>query len=109
VLGSSKSRFVGEGEDFAACMGQIEESLCVVGDVAREFGATVTIEHLNHNETNTLVTAKESADIIRRIAHPNIKLMIDYFHFTTESEEFSVIESNADIIKHLHIAPRFHP
>jgi sugar phosphate isomerase/epimerase len=104
VLGSSKSRYVNPGEDFAACMSQLQESFGTVGDIAAEFGVTVTLEHLNHNETNTLITAKETAQVIRELSHPNIMLMIDYFHFTTEREQISVIENNGNIIRHLHIA-----
>ncbi len=104
VLGSSAARNIDEGEDPVTCMKQIEESFLISAEVASEYNTTIVLEHLNRRECNTLNTAKEGAELVRRIAHPNLQLLVDFFHFSYEKEPYSVFYDNKDIIKHMHIA-----
>lgn len=104
VLGSSKARNVEEGDDRDACMKQFEEALVIAGDIAGEYGTLVVLEPLNVKEANYLNTVAEGAVICRRVAHPNVMLLADYYHVAYASEPMSVFTDNADILRHMHIA-----
>ncbi len=62
-------------EDFAATPDCIWE----VGEIAAEYELTTMIEFLR---TSThLATLTSALDVIREAAHPNVRPMIDFFHF----------------------------
>jgi sugar phosphate isomerase/epimerase len=104
VLGSSKARFIKPEDDFSECMKQIEESSVAIGDIAREYGVNVVIEPLNKRETNTVNKVSEGAELVRKLNHPNIMLLADFFHWGVEEEPASAIYENGDILRHVHIA-----
>jgi len=104
VLGSSGARNLEEGDDRTACLAQFEEAIAVAGDVAKTVGTTIALEPLNVREANYLNTVAEGADICRRVAHPNVLLLADYFHVADSKEDLQVIVDNADILRHTHIA-----
>jgi len=104
VLGSSKARNIEEGDDRDSCLAQFEEALVIAGDVAKEYGTTVVLEPLNVKEANYLNTVAEGAVICRRINHPNVMLLADYYHVAYANEPMSVFTENADILRHMHIS-----
>lgn len=104
VLGSSKARNIEEGDDRDSCLAQFEEALTIAGDVAKEYGTTVVLEPLNEKEANYLNTVSEGAVICRRVNHPNIMLLADYYHVAYANEPMSVFTENADILRHMHIS-----
>jgi len=65
---------------------------------------TIVIEPLYTPETNMINTIKEGGDIVRKIDHPNVKLLCDIFHYAYEKEDIDVLYENKDILKHFHIA-----
>lgn len=108
VLGSSKSRSIDDGDDRADCLRQFEEALVVAGDIARQYDSLVVLEPLNAKETNNLNTVAEGAAICRRLAHPSVRLLADYYHVMYAKEPLSVYTDNADLLCHLHIADPIH-
>ena len=105
VFGSASARSVAEGESFEECLKQINEGYFAASEVAKEYGVDIALEPINAKEGNTLNTVSEGADLVRRLAHPNLFLLVDYFHlFQEEKPDHSVIINNADIIRHMHIA-----
>jgi len=104
VLGSGKSRNLEEGDDRESCLKQFEEAVAAAGDVAAVYGTTIVLEPLRVAEANYLNTVAEGAEICRRMAHPNVLLLADYFHVDDWGEELSVLEANKDILRHVHIA-----
>ena len=62
-------------DDFAATPDCIREA----GEIAREYNLTAMIEFLR---TSThLATLTSSLTVIREAAHPNVRPMLDFFHF----------------------------
>ena len=104
VLGSSKARNIAEGDDRESCLKQFEEAIVVAGDVAKTTGTTIVLEPLRAFEANYLNRVSEGAEICRRVAHPNILLLADYFHVMDAKEDLQVLVDNADLLRHLHIA-----
>ncbi len=104
VLGSSKARNIAEGDDRETCLKQFEEAIVVAGDVAKTTGTTIVLEPLRAFEANYLNLVSEGADICRRVAHPNIHLLADYYHVMDAKEDLQVLVDNADILRHMHIA-----
>lgn len=104
VLGSGNSRNVTDGDDRDECVSQFEEALSIVGNIAMRTGTTVVIEPLRAKETNLVNTVSEGAEICRRVDHPNIRLLADYFHVVESGEGLGAIVENRDLIRHIHIA-----
>lgn len=104
VLGSGKSRSIGDGEDDAACMRQFEEVVRLAGELAQPYGITVALEPLRRAETNVINTVEEGGAVCRRIAHPNVRLLADLYHVADAGEPLDVLKQNADLLCHMHIA-----
>ena len=104
VLGSGTARRIEEGDDRAACIAQLDEMFWTVGERAKEYGITVAIEPLNKGEVNNLNSVGEAAETVRRVGHPNITVMADFFHVAQENEPFSIVVTEKDILTHLHIS-----
>jgi sugar phosphate isomerase/epimerase len=69
-------------EDFAATPDCIREA----GEIAREYNLTAMIEFLR---TSThLATLTSSLKVIREAAHPNVRPMLDFFHFWSGLSKF---------------------
>jgi len=84
-------------EDFAATPGCIRE----VGEITRGFGLTAMIEFAR---TSThLATLPSTLQVIREAAHPNVRPMLDFFHFwsgLSKLEDLDMIEPGE--IAHVH-------
>ena len=104
VLGSGTARRFEEGDDIASCTAQLDEMFWTVGERAKEYGITVAIEPLNRGEVNNLNSVAEAAETVRRVGHPYITVMADFFHVAKENEPFSIVEKEKAILTHLHIS-----
>lgn len=81
----------------------ISKLLTVMEGEARENGITVAIEPLNKKETNMLLTTDEAMGYIRELELPNLKLLVDLYHFYCEGESLDRIYEYGPYIKHVHI------
>ena len=104
VLGSSKARNIAEGDDRETCLKQFEEAIVIAGDVAKTTGTTIVLEPLRVAEANYLNRVSEGAEICRRVAHPNILLLADYYHVMDAKEDLQVLVDNKDILRHTHVS-----
>lgn len=82
----------------------IRDLLVVMEEEARKNDVTIVIEPLNSKETNVLNTTKESMEYIRELELPNLKLLVDLYHFYCENEPIDRIYEYGPYIKHVHIA-----
>ncbi len=74
-------------EDFAAPADCIRET----GEIAREYDLTAMIEF---TRTSThLATLGSSLHVIREAAHPNVRPMLDFFHFWAGLSKFEDLDS----------------
>ncbi len=73
-------------EDFAATPDSIREA----GEIAREYNLTAMIEF---TRTSThLATLTSSLEVIREAAHPNVRPMLDFFHFWSGLSKFEDLD-----------------
>jgi sugar phosphate isomerase/epimerase len=86
IYSPSSTRRAVTAEDFAATPDCIRET----GEIAREYNLTAMIEFLR---TSThLATLASSLQMIREAAHPNVRPMLDFFHFWSGLSKFEDLD-----------------
>jgi sugar phosphate isomerase/epimerase len=66
----------------------------------------IVIEPLNRGECNFINTVTEAVDIARRVQSPNVKCLVDSYHFWLEDESLSALEAAMPWIRHVHVADK---
>ena len=75
--------------------------------VAEDAGVTLLLEPLNTFDRPSYVLpySKDAFDIVKGIASPSVKLLLDIYHTQRmEGNLINIIESNVDHIGHFHVA-----
>ena len=104
VWGSAGSRKVPEGFSRDRAREQIAVFLQMAGDVARRHEIVIAIEPLRRQESNILNTGAESLEMVRLVKHPNVRMIIDYYHLREENEDARIVETAQREIVHFHFA-----
>jgi len=104
VWGSAGSRNVPEGFPRERAWQQIVEFLRMAGPMAESRKITIAIEPLRKQESNVINTGGEAFRLVREVGHPNVKMIIDYYHLAEEHEDPQILETARDAIVHLHFA-----
>ncbi len=104
VIGSSKARNIREGYTKEEAEEQFCEVLRICGEVGAKYGIVATVEPLNFNETNFIITFADGIDIAKKTAHPNVLAMIDLYHHAVNGEDLSTLDGTEGILIHAHIA-----
>ena len=91
-----------EGDRWDEKHAKLVESMRTLGDLAAKKGVTLVIE--NHFNTMT-VSAKQSADTIREINHPNVKILYDQANLTfTNNEDWPEATAlQKGLVGHMHV------
>jgi sugar phosphate isomerase/epimerase len=103
VFGSGKSRNRPAELSYAAAFRRLVEIYRLTGQVAAQYGVTIVAEPLNRGECNMLNSMAEAAALCAVVDHPQVRLLTDYYHVTTEGEPLSDI-SRIGGFAHAHIA-----
>jgi len=77
VLGSPAQRSVQPGDTYEAVWARSVEMLKACGDEAERRGAVIALEPLTMKETNFLITAKETVQLIQEVGCPAVRLHLD--------------------------------
>ena len=86
IYAPSITRRTVTAEDFAATPDCIREA----GEIAREYDLTAMVEFLR---TSThLATLTSSLEVVREAAHPNVRPMLDFFHFWSGLSKFDDLD-----------------
>jgi sugar phosphate isomerase/epimerase len=115
VLGSPLQRNIPEGYTRQQAMEFAADSLRYCLPALDATGVKVCLEPLTPKETNFLNTAMEAVELIRKLAHPKVKLHLDVKAMSAEAEPASeVIRANTAHTYHFHAndptdPPRFAP
>ena len=104
VWGSAGSRNVPEGFSRDRANEQIAEFLHMAGEIAKKHNIVIAIEPLRHQESNILNTGGEALEMVRRVKHPNVAMIIDYYHMRVENEDPHILEKGKREIVHIHFA-----
>jgi len=104
VWGSAGSRNVPEGFSRDKAWSQIVEFLKYSGDLARSRDIVIAIEPLRKQESNIINTGAEALKLVHDVNHPNVKMIIDYYHLRVEKEDPEIVERARNEIVHFHFA-----
>jgi sugar phosphate isomerase/epimerase len=102
--GSAGSRNVPEGFSRERASEQIAQFLRMAGGIGHRHDVVVAIEPLRHQESNILNTGAEALEMVRKVNHPNVRMIIDYFHMREENEDPRIVETAKREIVHYHFA-----
>lgn len=72
--------------------------------LAAKYNVRIILENLNSTETNFLNTVRESADVVRRVSHPNFRLNADLYHMLKEDESPESIVNAGKLIVYVELA-----
>ena len=102
VFGSGGARRVPDGFPREAAFMQLAGMLKSASEKFE--GITVAIEHLNEGETNIINSLDEVHELMCGVNAPNVKMLVDLYHFAFENKELSEIKKYAGDVAHVHIA-----
>jgi D-psicose/D-tagatose/L-ribulose 3-epimerase len=104
VWGSSQSRNVPDGFSRDTAWRQMQEFLHLLGDIAARNNLMIGIEPLRKQECNIINTAAEAMKLAHEVNHPNIKIIVDFYHLRQENEDPDIVRIAQKDIVHLHFA-----
>lgn len=106
VFGSPGARTAPDGFPLEKAWDQLKEFLRTCAEVidARGYGMVIGIEALRRPETNVINSVTEALKLATEVAHPKIRLIVDFYHLAFENEDPDVILEARDMIVHLQIA-----
>jgi D-psicose/D-tagatose/L-ribulose 3-epimerase len=104
VFGSSGAKNVPLGFSRDTAWRQIVELLRHLGPMAAQHHLIIAIEPINREESNMINLAAEGLRMAREVDHPNIQLLIDYYHLSMEREDHAILAEAGTAIRHLHFA-----
>ncbi len=103
VFGSPRQRSVPPGTDYAAARQRALETFAVCGRAAERYGVFFCLEPLSPEETNFMTTAREAIEIIRELAMPHVRLLLDVKAMSSESRPIpEIIREGAPYLEHFH-------
>lgn len=108
VFGSGGARAIPDGWDPARGRAQIVAFCEMVGPLAADHGIAIAVEPLNRKECNVLNTLAECAALVREVAHPAVRLLVDSYHLFVAAEPVTAIVDHGDLLVHAHIATGRH-
>jgi sugar phosphate isomerase/epimerase len=106
VFGSGGARNIPDGFQYKDAFEQLVYTMLTVSNIAAEHGVRIAIEPLNRNETNIIRDIGEAEKLMLAADRPNIRLLLDYYHFTLESDSVSALRrlSGEGRVIHAHFA-----
>jgi len=105
VFGSGGSRRLPEGFPRERGLEQVAGMLAVAGPIAAANKLTIVIEPLRSAEDNLINTAAAGLELATTVDHPNVRLLVDYYHMRSENESPDIVRAAGnDMLRHCHIA-----
>lgn len=104
VFGSAGARMIPEGFDRETARQQIITFATRAGRYAAESDITLVFEPLNRGECNIINSVEEGAEFTAAVNHPNVKCLVDSYHFWLEKEPLADLEGAMPMIRHVHVA-----
>lgn len=106
VFGSGSSRRIPDGYSKEETERQFVSLLQKMGPLAETYDVVVVLEPLRRAETNFLNSVSEGLGIVRKVNHPSIRLLADFYHMMQEEEGPDAILKAGSTIHHCHIAEK---
>ncbi len=106
VFGSGGARRIPDGFDRQLAWRQLIDFGQLCGPLAQACGVTVVVEPLNRHECNVLTAVGESADYVRAVDHPAVRLLVDAYHWYKDDDRVVDLVAAGSLLRHAHIATR---
>jgi sugar phosphate isomerase/epimerase len=106
VFGSGGARQIPEGWPLAEGFEQFVRALEVCAPLAAKHGVILVVEPLNRAECNLVNTVLEGAAAVARMNHPQVRLLVDFFHMMRNDESPDDIVKAGPWIAHAHAAEK---
>jgi sugar phosphate isomerase/epimerase len=106
VFGSGGSREIPGGFSRTKAEDQFVELGKRMADIAGKYGVVVVVEPLNKKECNFINSVAEGGELVKRIDHPNVRLLADIYHMLVEDEGPESLVEYGDLLRHIHIAEK---
>lgn len=105
VFGSGGARRVpADGFDRNRAVDQITDFLRLSAPLAAEHNVMLVVEPLNRRECNIINSIGEAMQYVRAVDHPNVRCLLDTYHFWLEREPLAHLEQALPDIRHVHVA-----
>lgn len=106
VFGSPGARSYPAGFSAETAWTQLRDFLRQAGETiaAKKYDLVIAIEPLRKPESNIINTVGEAARLARDVNHPNIRIIVDFYHLAFENDDPDAILAAKDLIVHLQIA-----
>jgi len=106
VFGSRGSRKIEESWNKEKAGPQLIRLLSRMAPVAGKYGIVIVLEPLNTQEVNFINSLGEGSAIVKKVNHPNLRLLVDIYHMLKEDEPAGEIVKYGKLLKHCHIAEK---
>ena len=104
VWGSASSRNIPAGRSQEQTWEEIKRFLGRAGAIAQSHQVVIGIEPLRKQESNIINSGAEALRLVDEVKHPNVKMIIDYYHLRMENENPEILLRAREQIVHLHFA-----
>ncbi len=106
VFGSGGARRIPEDFDRDIAWQQLVAFGRLIGPIAQQHGVTLVVEPLNQKECNVLTSVREAGEYVNAVAHPNVQLLVDAYHWLLDDNDGDAIVTYGHLLRHVHIATR---
>jgi sugar phosphate isomerase/epimerase len=103
-IGSPRARRLPDGFPADEADRQMEEFLVITAQEAAKYGQFVLLESLNTKICNYLTATPDALAMVRRMALPNLAIVLDFYHMNVMSEDVTQIAEYMPFVRHLHIS-----
>ena len=76
----------------------------MIGPIAQQHNVMVVVEPLNQGECNVLNGVRESGSYVEDVDHPNVRLLVDAYHWLKDDNDYDAIVTYGPLLRHVHIA-----
>lgn len=104
VWGSASSRNIPAGHSREEAWQEIKRFLQRAGDIAKSHELVIGIEPLRKQESNIINAGAEALRLVDEVKHPNVKMIIDYYHLRMDNEDPDILVRAREHVVHLHFA-----
>ncbi len=104
VLGSGGARNIEPGYPEDVAWSELCNCIKFISKEMEKYEMMLLVEHLNIAETNIISSFEESSRLCKNLKLPNVKSIMDYYHFALGNEDLSLIETRGEQIGHVHFA-----
>ena len=106
VLGSGGSRRIPDDFDRNKATTQFIELCKQLALLGEKYDIVIVLEPLRKQETNFIHTVRQGAEIVKKVNHPNFRLLADFYHMLCEEEDAQAIVEAGNLLYHCHIAEK---